>query len=66
MRWAVDLHGGRIEVADSLQGATMRLTFPARPQPHTTGLPDDLPEILGRPGTPRPNDHERRPSDTTE
>ena len=38
---------GRIEVADSQQGATMRLTFPATSHPHTTGLPDDLPEILG-------------------
>ncbi|WP_082608481.1 MULTISPECIES: cell wall metabolism sensor histidine kinase WalK [unclassified Oerskovia] len=55
VRWAVDLHGGRIEVADSLQGATMRLTFPAHPHPHTTGLPDDLPEILGTAlGEPRP------------
>lgn len=29
VRWAVDLHGGRIEVADSEQGATMRLSLPA-------------------------------------
>ncbi len=29
MRWAVDLHGGRIEVADSRRGATMRVTLPA-------------------------------------
>ena len=29
VRWAVDLHGGRIEVADSLEGCTMRVTLPA-------------------------------------
>ena len=29
VRWAVDLHGGRIEVADSEHGAIMRLTLPA-------------------------------------
>lgn len=29
VRWAVDLHGGRIEVADSAGGATMRLSLPA-------------------------------------
>ncbi|WP_265521988.1 sensor histidine kinase [Oerskovia flava] len=29
VRWAVDLHGGRIEVADSRKGATMRVTLPA-------------------------------------
>lgn len=29
VRWAVDLHGGRIEVADSRRGATMRVTLPA-------------------------------------
>ncbi len=29
VRWAVDLHGGRIEVADSSHGATMRLSLPA-------------------------------------
>lgn len=31
VRWAVDLHGGRVEVADSRHGATMRVTLPARP-----------------------------------
>ncbi|MBD8080064.1 HAMP domain-containing sensor histidine kinase [Cellulosimicrobium arenosum] len=30
VRWAVDLHGGRVEVADSPRGATMRVTLPAR------------------------------------
>ncbi|GIJ00172.1 signal transduction histidine kinase [Sediminihabitans luteus] len=30
VRWAVDLHRGRIEVADSEHGATMRVTLPAR------------------------------------
>jgi signal transduction histidine kinase len=29
VRWAVDLHGGRIEVADSTEGCTMRVTLPA-------------------------------------
>lgn len=33
VRWAVDLHGGRIEVADSRSGAIMRVTLPARPRP---------------------------------
>lgn len=28
VRWAVDLHGGTVEVADSRQGATMRITLP--------------------------------------
>ncbi|WP_125776810.1 sensor histidine kinase [Antribacter gilvus] len=32
-RWAVDLHGGHVEVADSDQGATMRITLPARARP---------------------------------
>ncbi|MDM7856614.1 sensor histidine kinase [Cellulomonas alba] len=31
VRWAVDLHGGRIEVADSEEGCTMRVTLPADP-----------------------------------
>lgn len=30
VRWAVDLHGGTIEVADSAVGCTMRVTLPAR------------------------------------
>lgn len=30
VRWAADLHGGSIEVADSESGCTMRLTLPAR------------------------------------
>ncbi|WP_028048923.1 ATP-binding protein [Cellulomonas sp. URHD0024] len=29
VRWAIDLHGGRIEVADSDVGCTMRITLPA-------------------------------------
>lgn len=38
VRWAVTLHGGRIEVADTDEGCTMRVTLPARrptpgPQP---------------------------------
>lgn len=33
VRWAVDLHGGQIEVADSAEGATMRVTLPARSHP---------------------------------
>ncbi|MBI9116054.1 HAMP domain-containing sensor histidine kinase [Sanguibacter suaedae] len=28
VRWAVDLHGGTVEVADSSHGATMRITLP--------------------------------------
>jgi signal transduction histidine kinase len=28
VRWAVDLHGGHVEVADTTQGATMRVTLP--------------------------------------
>ena len=33
VRWAVDLHGGTVEVADTREGATMRITLPhpARP-----------------------------------
>ena len=34
VRWAVALHGGRVEVADSERGATFRVTLPA-PQPGT-------------------------------
>ncbi|GAA3815191.1 ATP-binding protein [Cellulomonas soli] len=30
VRWAVDLHGGTIEIADSPDGCTMRVTLPAR------------------------------------
>ncbi|WP_159808220.1 sensor histidine kinase [Cellulomonas citrea] len=30
VRWAVTLHGGRIEVADTTEGCTMRVTLPAR------------------------------------
>jgi len=33
VRWAVDLHGGHVEVADSDRGATMRVTLPARARP---------------------------------
>jgi signal transduction histidine kinase len=35
VRWAVDLHGGHVEVADTPSGATMRVTLPtvARPAP---------------------------------
>jgi signal transduction histidine kinase len=35
VRWAVGLHGGTVEVADSATGCTMRLTLPAR-----RGTPD--------------------------
>ncbi|MEC3996963.1 HAMP domain-containing sensor histidine kinase [Actinacidiphila sp. DG2A-62] len=31
-RWAVDLHGGRIEVAESPRGCRMHVTLPGRPQ----------------------------------
>ncbi|MCA5893851.1 HAMP domain-containing histidine kinase [Isoptericola sp. NEAU-Y5] len=33
VRWAVDLHGGHVEVADTDTGATMRVTLPARARP---------------------------------
>lgn len=31
VRWAVELHGGTVEVADTPTGCTMRVTLPARP-----------------------------------
>src|SRR5690606_20494175 len=44
VRWAVDLHGGRIEVADSTSGAIMRVTLPAHPRPvNLAGLDDPGP-----------------------
>ncbi|WP_274998261.1 sensor histidine kinase [Promicromonospora iranensis] len=33
VRWAVELHGGHVQVVDSDQGATMRVTLPARAHP---------------------------------
>jgi signal transduction histidine kinase len=41
VRWAVDLHGGHVEVADTERGATMRVTLPAvaRPAPGVTAEP---------------------------
>lgn len=50
VRWAVDLHGGTVEVADTPQGATMRITLPQPAQAtldetalHTpTADPDEL------------------------
>ncbi|MFE6971819.1 sensor histidine kinase [Isoptericola sp. NPDC057653] len=43
VRWAVDLHGGHVEVADTARGATMRVTLPAqaRPAPGVTTESDD-------------------------
>lgn len=42
VRWAVDLHGGTVEVADTEHGATMRITLPQPPRPETTpGAPDE-------------------------
>ncbi|MEU2201092.1 HAMP domain-containing sensor histidine kinase [Isoptericola sp. NPDC019482] len=43
VRWAVDLHGGHVEVADTDRGATMRVTLPAqaRPAPGVTTEPSD-------------------------
>ena len=35
VRWAVELHGGRIEVADTEVGCTMRVTLPATPRART-------------------------------
>lgn len=44
VRWAVDLHGGRVEVADSDGGATMRVTLPAHRAPASVPEdPDDTP-----------------------
>lgn len=42
VRWAVDLHGGTVEVADTQHGATMRITLPQPPRPETT--PETLDE----------------------
>jgi signal transduction histidine kinase len=33
VRWAVELHGGHVQVVDSARGATMRVTLPARAHP---------------------------------
>jgi len=33
VRWAVELHGGHVQVVDSERGATMRVTLPARAHP---------------------------------
>ncbi|MFD7022122.1 sensor histidine kinase [Promicromonospora sukumoe] len=33
VRWAVELHGGHVEVVDSERGATMRVTLPRRAHP---------------------------------
>jgi signal transduction histidine kinase len=35
VRWAVDLHGGTVEVADTQDGATMRITLPQPPRPES-------------------------------
>lgn len=38
VRWAVELHGGRVHVADTPEGCTMRVTLPAdRPRTATVG-----------------------------
>lgn len=42
VRWAVTLHGGRIEVADTRTGCTMRVTLPGAP-------PAERPVLVGRP-----------------
>lgn len=42
VRWAVDLHGGRIEVADSREGATLRVTLPAHAHPAGPAGTDDV------------------------
>ena len=33
VRWAVELHGGHVQVVDSERGATMRVTLPAKAHP---------------------------------
>jgi signal transduction histidine kinase len=37
VRWAVELHGGRIEVADTASGCTMRVTLPRERSALSTG-----------------------------
>lgn len=32
VRWAVTIHGGRVEVADTVEGTTMRVTLPKNPK----------------------------------
>lgn len=39
VRWAVQLHGGAIEVADTPSGCTMRVTLPGRPTAGTGAVP---------------------------
>nr|WP_098456259.1 HAMP domain-containing sensor histidine kinase [Sanguibacter antarcticus] len=41
VRWAVDLHGGTVEVADTPEGATMRITLP---QPHLSDPAHEPPD----------------------
>jgi signal transduction histidine kinase len=48
-RWVVDLHGGRIEVADQHRGCLIRAAFPGGP---------DHPDHPGRPGHPDHPDQE--------
>lgn len=56
VRWAVDLHGGTVEVADTRDGATMRVTLPQTP-PGADAEPDaepdaGAPDDAGEPGHP--------------
>ncbi|WP_225846319.1 ATP-binding protein [Streptomyces sp. HPF1205] len=46
-RWAVDLHGGRIEVAESPSGCRIHVTLPGGPAP-TTQKRDHFPANSGR------------------
>lgn len=44
VRWAVQLHGGSIEVADTAVGCTMRVTLPGRRAATATGAVPRVPE----------------------
>ncbi|MBO3087783.1 sensor histidine kinase [Cellulomonas dongxiuzhuiae] len=43
VRWAVELHGGSVAVADSASGCTMRVLLPAEGQARRGGLPRTRP-----------------------
>jgi len=45
VRWAVQLHGGTIEVADTPAGCTMRVTLPGRQSLGATGAVPRVPEV---------------------
>ena len=51
VRWAVDLHGGTVEVADTSEGATMRVTLPQVAAPPLDADMPDTPDEPGKPDT---------------